>query len=370
MTMNMNRLFQKFILNKKRLGIIVWLYMGFLLVIGLWSFRFNPKNNITWLENGGLQFKKYSITYSNPISSSLFEKFIYSKEITIEAVVEPEDAVARKYNYILSFGKEKKQGNFSFVQFEDDLKVYIKTTEMPSGKNINMIQADNIFTDKGRKHILVTLKDQVVKIWINGVIVKEAYVNGSFENWDPGSRIYAGNEESGNRSWEGIIYSISLFDHALSPDILRNDENKPLVSYNFNQSINRNIIENQGVWEKDFYLYAPGYFKVPGISLLDMPERYYLHSLRFFEDVFINVIGFIPFGCLVFVKLLQEGRSLYKAFLLSVVFGFSISLGIELFQIFLPLRASSIVDLFNNTLGTLIGAVIGVFFMRVKSVKF
>jgi VanZ family protein len=79
------------------------------------------------------------------------------------------------------------------------------------------------------------------------------------------------------------------------------------------------------------------------------------------SDVAVNVLGFVPFGGLLVIYLKNSRAwSNRKAIILAILLGFVVSLVIEVLQVFLPTRDSSLLDLINNTLGTGIGGAVGV----------
>lgn len=66
-------------------------------------------------------------------------------------------------------------------------------------------------------------------------------------------------------------------------------------------------------------------------------------------DILLNIALFVPFGLLAAYRI---------GFIRTVFLGFGLSLGIELFQLTLPGRFSSLADIVANTLGTGLGATI------------
>jgi glycopeptide antibiotics resistance protein len=78
-------------------------------------------------------------------------------------------------------------------------------------------------------------------------------------------------------------------------------------------------------------------------------------------DSVVNILGFVPFGFL-FCAYIQDiqHHSAARGILCAVIVGALTSLGIELLQIFLPSRDSSLLDLLNNTLGMTLGSVLQV----------
>ncbi|MEO6031670.1 MAG: VanZ family protein [Burkholderiaceae bacterium] len=76
-------------------------------------------------------------------------------------------------------------------------------------------------------------------------------------------------------------------------------------------------------------------------------------------DLSANLLGYIPFGALIFGALVRTGSKARPALTLAFAGGLALSLAMEWLQNFLPRRVSSNVDLGLNALGTLCGAVLG-----------
>ena len=75
------------------------------------------------------------------------------------------------------------------------------------------------------------------------------------------------------------------------------------------------------------------------------------------RDFIINIVGFVPFGYLLLLYFVSgncKGGLLGKA-LLAVIAGTATSLILELVQVFIPGRTSSLFDLIANGMGTVIG---------------
>ena len=67
------------------------------------------------------------------------------------------------------------------------------------------------------------------------------------------------------------------------------------------------------------------------------------------RQVFLNILLFIPFG---FLYPLIRKTSLLK----TVLYGFCLSLSIEILQFFFSVRIADVTDLINNTAGAFLGA--------------
>lgn len=79
------------------------------------------------------------------------------------------------------------------------------------------------------------------------------------------------------------------------------------------------------------------------------------------SDVTLNLLGFMPLGFLIFLCLFKTERMPVRTCLLfAVAVGFAVSLAIEVTQVWLPGRDSSLLDLIANTVGTAIGGVLAI----------
>ncbi len=76
-------------------------------------------------------------------------------------------------------------------------------------------------------------------------------------------------------------------------------------------------------------------------------------------DLFSNVLLFCPLGFLVFLSARRRALVRLNSLLCALLCGFVLSLGVETLQLFSPLRTTSASDLFTNTMGAGLGAVVG-----------
>ena len=79
-----------------------------------------------------------------------------------------------------------------------------------------------------------------------------------------------------------------------------------------------------------------------------------------------NVLLFVPWGFLTFIALYTVDRPTLQTYVLTILLGFSFSLGIEGWQYFLPSRVADINDVIWNTTGVVVGAFLGHARLRVR----
>ena len=99
-------------------------------------------------------------------------------------------------------------------------------------------------------------------------------------------------------------------------------------------------------------------WRVPGVSPLAFLGLPWPHWWTWF-DLVTNLLGYIPFGALVFGALVRSSVRVRPAVLLACAAGTGLSLTMELLQNFLPQRVASNVDLGTNALGTFAGVALG-----------
>jgi glycopeptide antibiotics resistance protein len=80
----------------------------------------------------------------------------------------------------------------------------------------------------------------------------------------------------------------------------------------------------------------------------------YRANWHYWQDIAVNIVGFIPLGFLV-ATYFSEVRTIKHPAATTIVVGLLISFTIESLQFFLPNRSSGSTDLITNTLGTAIG---------------
>jgi glycopeptide antibiotics resistance protein len=79
-----------------------------------------------------------------------------------------------------------------------------------------------------------------------------------------------------------------------------------------------------------------------------------------------NVLLFLPWGFLTFIALYTVDRATVQTYVLTILLGLSLSLGIEGWQYFLPSRVADINDVIWNTTGVVLGAFLGHARLRVR----
>jgi glycopeptide antibiotics resistance protein len=109
-------------------------------------------------------------------------------------------------------------------------------------------------------------------------------------------------------------------------------------------------------------LIIPKTFRILQKSILTLPEEAFSLNPFVLKDVTVNTIGCIIFGLAIYAylheaKLLKQSNYLFVIILCGLI-----SLTVELIQVFLTTRTSSITDLIFNIFGAFLGIVLFPYF--------
>jgi len=178
-------------------------------------------------------------------------------------------------------------------------------------------------------------------------------------------RVMLGHEPDENSPWTGDILGLAVYDHAITAGeieqhygIWRSQRPWLLQSARALYPLDErsgNVVHNRAGPAPD--LIIPANFKPLNLTVLAVPHPFRFHRI----DTVVNVLGFMPLGFLL-CAYLEDGKhySRKKAFVGAIILGAVTSLSIELLQVFLPSRDSSLLDVLNNIAGTTLGAFVQV----------
>ena len=181
-----------------------------------------------------------------------------------------------------------------------------------------------------------------------------------------GRSIRVGNSSDAKSPWFGKLYGLAIYDYTLPADqVLKGyhgwTRQVKFEPYFEDHAIARYaFVERSGTVARSTVgannsLIIPEHLPFEK-RVLESPEKTKPLSSWFSKDMVVNIIGFIPFGFLM-AGWLQMGRrrGLGRSYAIVIGLGFLMSLSIELLQVYMPVRSSSRVDLFCNTLGAALG---------------
>ena len=344
------------------LGVLCVLVMGATLSAGLWPFSFQVENQAWWKpERAGLYFADSGMVVSREKFSGMPSDA--ARGCSIELWAEP--ALAWDSSTLLSFYNPQASSHIQLRQSGGDFA--FTRTFAPDHKKGN---PRSIFLDhalqKGQA-ILITLTSSggALNVYLNGVF-RASTRSVELRGTDFAGTLIVGNTPYDNLTFSGTIRGLAFYDHALSPEEVRQDERiwlkdkegmvqskaRPYSLYLFNEN-RGSILHNLGRAGPDLEL--PKHFFIFQPAFLAPFWREYQTSWWYAQDLAINVFGLVPLG-FCFAALLAWFTGRKRSLLYTTLLGFCVSLTIEVLQAYMPTRHSGTTDIITNTSGTALGA--------------
>ncbi len=332
-----------------------------ILVAGLWPFH-APRNDVSWLRDGtGVLFGKHG----SIVTTGLFKPHESERNNSCSLEIWLKPTRVDSGGMILAFYRPENQVVPSALrQFQGGLVLerglrnrFDQKEEMYVGNVLNM-----------RKPVLVTITSGSAgtAAYVDGSLVKRV-PNFAISNRDLTGQLVVGNAPSTTYNWSGQLKGLAVYDRELSAaevsqsfrdwanggHLISTKSEGVVAQYLFDEG-KGNIVHNQVDSATD--LLIPERFFVLHEQFLERPWDEFHPGWRYWKNVVINVIGFIPLGFFfyAYLSLVQRFENSGR---LTIALGFAVSLIIEVLQAFLPTRDSGVTDLITNTLGTAIGVV-------------
>jgi hypothetical protein len=346
--------------RKQALALSMFIVAGYL-VAGLRPFNFNQPNTVSWLARGkGIHLSRYSVVSGAlPRDDEPSLPAPRTESYTIELYVEADKDDTRDTGALLSFFEPGKAAYLVLSQWKSTLLM-----QVPAGaRGFRQIGAASCLIAGKRRFLAATSGSQGCALFLDGVLAKE----DRFFFTKPGGlrgQIMMGNTPGGRNPWEGKVFGLGLFNRRLgAAELTRHRSlwensasqaiaNEPglLALYLFDEGSGNRITDRSG---SGAGLIIPPRYQMPQKAVLLAPWQDSFHG----RDFAVNVLGFIPFGFIFFVyrNLTLPGK-MARNMVLTLFVAAAISLSIELLQIYLPSRTSSLTDFLCNFGGALIGA--------------
>lgn len=342
--------------NGKVLPVIcIALSLG-LLFAGLWPFRFRTANNVRWIGGSpGLRFDTYGIASGKEPLFGLGGAVDLALPFTIRMEVRPREEPSGSLPRILSAYDGDGRELFFLGQWRAGLVLRILERERFHRLGYRETGAGGLRKDVTHS-IVVRSDNNALTLFVDGLPAKTR--SGVAFSLLPEKRAQAlmilGNSPSGEHPWRGDLLSLSFYPGALSPGDIGSGETPPIIRYDFTEGGGAVC---RGGADSRYDLAIPSVFQAPKKGILVPPWRVQKFDRSFWRDVFVNILGFIPFGFAVYAWARKGGeRKIAMAMGSALLLGAGISLFIELQQVYLPTRNSSLTDVLINILGTYIGA--------------
>lgn len=358
--------------RRRRFGwFSVVLVVGYFLA-GWWPFNFWPPNHVSWLpDRAGLRFEDDGIVYgrdalpfvgatkaTEPVAN-------YTVELWVEAGVKP----ATDVFHLLTIHDGRQPSQFVLCQWRHEIILRAASRESEAARAVHEVGVDGALEERKSRFITITGSAAGTDFYVDGVLA------GRFPEFvlDPtvlNGCLILGNSAAGKHSWLGRFFGLAIYQRALgASEIAKHhtlwtqgfarqlvDAPNLMVLYPFDEGSGRRVEDHS---RNRHQMMIPASYQ-PLQKLFLMPPWCDLsYNAPNYRDIFLNVLGFMPFGFCFFLHRRSLGTTAWLTDALFVlVAGFLISLTIETIQVWLPNRVSSMTDLLGNTAGTLLGVLL------------
>lgn len=288
------------------------------------------KNEVLWTgEEAGLVFSPGSMVYSRDLTGSGNGE---EKNFLLEMEIKPVVTARPRFGVILQIYNRESVEELTIGQWGNSLMI------LDSNDYSNRRRLPKIYGDMGsvntEKQIRIISESGGTSLYIDGVLSGEnKNLHLTLPQPVEKNTVILGNSIHGYTPWTGELKRISLGTQ---------------WSFDFR------------IASRDAYpeLVTPAKIKDLQPEILAMPRLRSLETGVMSVDIFFNFIGFIPLGYLVLLNLGSGGRKkLLSLSVLTCFLSFFFSLTIEISQVWIPGRNSSMLDLILNSLGGFAGAI-------------
>jgi len=350
----------------------------------LWPFEFTPvcvNPKLRWLpQESAVQIARCGSLSTPTPPASLGRHFITSSGISVEVDLKTETADQSGPARIVTYSFNTRYRNFTLGQQNDALVFRLRTTATDPNGTDPVLEVPSVFEPGTRRHLVVTYDGKMECLYVDGRRVHTSEnLKGDFTNWNPRYSFLLGNELTGNRPWRGILYSVSLYDHALSEAQVQERFNAVRLS-----SPDCGSSDPKMITVADPHLQEPGlvgrfiFAQNTGSRVPDQsPSRLvgdlttarfqsplkeiFLHDFTVVfsrKDMLVNILGFIPLSILVVLNFSGPRRPVWlKIYLVPVLIGFTVSFSFEFLQQFTYNRNPNVLDIVYNVGGAALGSI-------------
>lgn len=376
MSLNMLRKYSTQFFQTKSIvffGAIFFVICIVIIVTGLWPFNFKPVNKVAWLsDRNGINFYGQGMIISSDVwskdpESSFPEKSI-SMEIWLRSLTE-----SKNLSHIITLYDGKSPDIILIGQWKSHLVIRNRTEEAKThkaGKLYQEIGLHNAFQKNHDTFITITSGKRRTAIYVNGKIAASYPGYRLLSGYKEGPiGLILGNSATGGNYWSGYLSGLAIYNRPLTSKRVFNNYadwihkgassvkgNRPVAMYVFDER--KGAIAHNSM-EADKVLIIPEVFKPLKLTLLHPPWHDVQWNKSFLMDVIINIIGYMPFGFFCAALLVKTGRiKINAAYLITTMLGLGLSIAIELIQVYLPTRDSSLTDLICNVIGSMLGLIV------------
>jgi hypothetical protein len=352
------------VIQLRILGVLCVLVFCGILTAGLWPFDY-PTNEVTWLRNAnGVRFGRYGTV----LSSGAFKAPSSRDEASCSLEIWFQPLHSEDSNTLLAFYSPENIIQFSLHQSEANLALqHGSPHEHVQTRGARLVYADEIFRERKLQLIAIASGVRGTRIYVDGALTRTA-PQFRLSPDDLTGELVLGTSPVVNDGWSGQLRGLAIYKQELTaaqvsrhfetwtakgrPELSQNES--VLALYLFDERQGR-IVHDRGGSGID--LYIPERYLILHEKFLEPPWKEFHSGWSYWQNVGINIGGFIPLGFF-FCAYLTSERQISRPAVVTVILGAAVSFTIEVLQAYLPTRDSGMTDIITNTLGTGLGVVL------------
>ena len=202
----------------------------------------------------------------------------------------------------------------------------------------------------------------IIDVYLDGRLARSFPVSTRADTLS--GKVLVGHRVKGLGHWSGSVARLAIVEGTLDASEISQRYEQWATSRHLDKDVNHrgaayefvtpadDFVRNIGETGPD--LMIPKTFRLSKYSVLEWPGHL---NRSVAVDAVVNIAGFIPFGLGTCLCLrVWTGWSISRCVAITILGGAFVSLAIELLQVILPTRDSSLADLLTNILGAAIGA--------------
>ncbi len=334
------------------------------LFFGLRPKGYDFSNNATLVSNpNDIRFGMHGIAYTNFLR---LRRKVLINSFAIEIAFKPRLSKLGRFGFLLMFHNGDDNRQFIVAQWHSWI-IVMNGNDYDHSRKTPRISVNLNPGSQDIRFLTINSDQEGTSIYLDGKHVKTMNDLRLIIPQDPKTRLILGNGADGRHPWQGTIYGLAFFDHALgnnqiqahfrswqrNRNFLFAEKERPVILYLFDEKLFGKIADHGS---------ACAHLEIPS-SMHVIKKRFLMGDWHrtakndgFLQDALLNLLGFVPLGFVFTFTFSKAGSGLGKhAVLLTFALGISVSLLIEILQVWIPTRSSDVFDLFFNTIGLLIG---------------
>lgn len=343
-------------------------------VAGFWPFDIHPKNEVSWLKDRkGVNFYGQSMILSPALWNEPQKSPFQDGAITVELKVRP-TAESSGGDYIFCLYDGKTPEVTLFGQWRSHLMIRSRTDDPALRKRGTSYQ------EMGLRNALLKNQEALITV-TSGTAGSVIYINGKLARSYPryrllsGSkeepiRIILGNSPTGHSYWHGDISGLAVYNRVLTSEQVSRSYQEWISGKTPLQSVNSGCMALYLFDEREGKVVhnrvsAGGELMIQEVFaplqriVLISPWLDFEWSLEYFQDIAVNIFGFMPFGFFCAAFMFKAGKFRRKnIYWITALLGLGFGLVIELSQVYLPTRHSQLMDVIDNFAGTILGLIL------------